>query len=46
MGITKQRQIKSKQKVKRRKKRAKLRKQGLNPDEFYVGAIRLGLPKG
>lgn len=37
MGIKKQFGVKQKQKVKRRKKRAKLRERNLNPDDFYRG---------
>lgn len=42
MGTKDRKQIKAKQKVKRRKKRRKLAKQGLNPDDFYHEGIYVG----
>ena len=45
MGITKRRQVKFKQQEKRKIKRLKLKKKGIDPDKVYVGAVNLGLPK-
>ena len=42
MSITKRRQIKAKQQLKRRKRRVKLKKQGLNPDEIYADGFYMG----
>ena len=42
MSITKRRQIKAKQQLKRRNRRVKLKKQGQNPDEFYSDGLYMG----
>ncbi len=42
MSIKERRQIRSRQKVKRKAKRRKMRRKGLNPDDFYYGKFYLG----
>ncbi len=42
MGIKKRKQIRTKQKVRRREKRRKMKQKGLNPDDFYYGKFYLG----
>ncbi|MDD5439951.1 MAG: hypothetical protein PHS37_07180 [Candidatus Omnitrophica bacterium] len=45
MSITKRRQIRYKQRVRRKKRRANLKKKGLDPEQHYHGGICLGIPK-
>jgi len=45
MGRKKRTEIKYKQKIKRKKRRDKLAKKGLNPDNFYSEGICMGSPK-
>lgn len=42
MGLKERNKIKLKQKIKRQKKRKKLAKQGLDPDEYYYGGVYVG----
>lgn len=45
MGLKKRKKIKTKQKVKRHKKRFKLIKEGKNPGDYYWGRFYVG-PRG
>ncbi|MFH1846849.1 MAG: hypothetical protein ABH869_04760 [Candidatus Omnitrophota bacterium] len=42
VGLKERNQLKTKQGVKRRKKRKKLAEQGLNPDDFFTNGIYVG----
>lgn len=45
MAQSKRRQIRYKQRVKRKKTRKAIKKMGLNPNDFFVEGICLSLPK-
>lgn len=42
MGLKDRNKMKVNQRVKRRKKRLKLLKKGLNPDDYYLGSLYVG----
>lgn len=46
MGLKTRLQIKSRQKVKRHKKRLKLQAKGFNPSDYFHGSFFVGLSKG
>ena len=45
MGLKERAQIKNIQKLKRRKKRVRLQKKELNPDNYYYGGFYVGVTK-
>jgi hypothetical protein len=45
MGLKRRLQIKNIQRLKRRKKRLRLQKKGLNPDDYFLGAYYVGFRK-
>lgn len=46
MGLKDRKKMEISHRLKRKKKRDKLRKKGLDPDKFYYGAFFIGLKEG